>query len=83
MIIGSNTIISMVNMIDTEIAIPRSFFFAPAAAPVAIAALVPHTDVAEASVMTSGLLTILRMRVPNHHMKRITIGVTTHATPSP
>ena len=82
-IIGSNTIISMVNMMDTEMAIPRSFFFAPAAAPVAIAALVPQTDVAEATVITRGLLSILSTRVPNHHMKIITMGVTIHAIPRP
>ena len=82
-IIGSKTIMSIVKMIDMEIAIPRSFFLAPAAAPVAIAALVPHTDVADAIVMTRGLLSILRTFVPNHHMKIITIGVTPHAIPSP
>ena len=82
-IIGSKTIIRIVNIIDIEMATLKSFFFAPAAAPVAIAALVPHTDVAEATVITRGLLSILSTLVPNHHMNRITIGVTPHAMPSP
>ena len=83
MIIGSNTIIRIVNIIEIEIAIPRSLFFAPAAAPVAMAALVPHTEVAEARVMTRGLLSIFKTLVPNHHMNIMTIGVTIHAMPSP
>ena len=83
MIIGSKTIIRIVKIIEIEIAIPRSLFFAPAAAPVAMAALVPQTDVAEAMVMTRGLLSILRTLVPNHHMKMMTIGVTPHAIPRP
>ena len=83
MIIGSNTIISTVNMIEMEMAIPRSCFLQFAAAPVAMAAEVPHTLVAEAIVMTRGLLSILRTLVPNHHMKMMTIGVTIHAMPSP
>ena len=82
-IIGSNTIISMVNMMDMDTAMERSFFLAFAAAPVAIAALVPQTDVAAASVITRGLLSILSTLVPNHHMKRITIGVTIQAMPRP
>ena len=83
MIIGSKTIIRIVNMIEIEIAIDRSSFFALAAAPVAIAALVPQTEVAEARVITRGLLSIFRILVPSHHMKIITTGVTIHAIPRP
>ena len=83
MIIGSNTIIRIVNMIEMEIAIERSSFLAPEAAPVAIAADVPQTEVAEAKVITRGLLSIFRTFVPSHHMKMITIGVTIHAMPRP
>ena len=54
MIIGSNTIIRMVKIMEIDTAIDKSLFFALAAAPVAIAALVPHTLVALASVITSG-----------------------------
>ena len=83
MIMGSKTIISMVKMMEMEMAIDRSSFFAPEAAPVAIAAEVPQTEVADAKVITSGLLSIFRIFVPSHHMKIITIGVTIHAIPSP
>ena len=83
MIIGSNTIISTVKMMEMEMAIPRSFFLQLEAAPVAMAAEVPQTLVAEAIVITSGLLSILSTLVPNHHMNMITIGVTIHAMPRP
>ena len=80
---GSNTIISTVKMIDIDTVSERSFFFALLAAPTAIAADVPHTEVAVARVMTNGLLSIFKTLVPNHHMKRMTIGVTIHAIPIP
>ena len=83
MIIGSNTIIRMVKMMEMEMAMERSSFLALAAAPVAMAALVPHTEVAEAKVMTKGLLPIFSTLVPNHHMKMMTIGVTPQAMPRP
>ena len=83
MIIGSRTIIRTVKIIEIETTIVRSVFLQLEAAPVAIAALVPQTLVAEAIVMTSGLLSILRTFVPNHQMKRMTIGVTIHAIPRP
>ncbi len=70
-------------MMEIEMASERSSFLARAAAPVAMAALVPQTDVADAMVITSGLLSILSTRVPNHHMKMITSGVTIHAIPRP
>ena len=73
----------MVKIMEIDTAIDKSLFFALAAAPVAIAALVPHTLVALASVITSGLLSILNTFVPSHHMKIITNGVTIHAIPSP
>ena len=82
-IIGSNTIMIMVKMMEMEMARPRSSFLHLEAAPVAIAADVPHTLVAEARVMTSGLLSILSTFVPNHHMKIMTMGVTIHAMPRP
>ena len=83
MIMGSNTIIRMVNMIEMEMAMERSSFLHLAAAPVAMAAEVPQTEVAAASVMTKGLLSSFRTLVPNHHMKMMTIGVTIHAMPRP
>ena len=83
MIIGSNTIIKMVKMMEMEMAMERSFFLAPEAAPVAMAAEVPHTLVAADRVMTRGLFSILNTFVPSHHMKRITMGVTTQAMPRP
>ena len=83
MIIGSNTIMRIVNMIEMEMAIERSSFFAPEAAPVAMAADVPQTEVAEAKVITRGLLSIFRTFVPSHHMNMMTIGVTIHAIPRP
>ena len=83
MMIGSKTIISTVNMMDMDTAIVRSVFLQLEAAPVAIAAEVPQTLVAEARVMTRGLLSIFMTRVPSHHMKRMTIGVTIHAMPRP
>ena len=79
MIIGSKTIIRMVNMMDMEIATERSSFLAPAAAPVAMAALVPHTEVADAKVITRGLLSIFKTLVPSHHINIITMGVTIQA----
>ena len=45
----------------------RSFFFALLAAPTAITAEVPHTEVAVARVMTNDLLSIFKTLVPNHH----------------
>ena len=83
MITGSSTIIMIVNMMDMDTVMERSFFLAFDAAAVAIAALVPQTLVAVAMVMTSGLLPILSTLVPNHHMNRITIGVTIQAIPRP
>ena len=83
MSIGPKTIIRMVKMMEMETAIERSSFFAPEAAPVAMAAEVPQTLVAEARVITSGLLVIFRTFVPNHHMKMITTGVTIQAMPRP
>ena len=80
---GSNTIIRIVKMIEMEMASERSSFLALAAAPVAIAAEVPQTEVAEARVITRGLLSILSTLVPNHHMKMITMGVTIQAMPRP
>ena len=82
-IIGSNTIIRMVKIMEMEIAIERSSFFALAAAPVAMAAEVPQTLVAAARVITSGLLSILKTLVPSHHIKMMTMGVTIHAMPRP
>ena len=81
--IGSNTIMRIVNMMDIETAMERSSFLALEAAAVAMAADVPQTEVAEASVITSGLLSILRILVPSHHMNMITIGVTIQAMPRP
>ena len=83
MITGSSTIISTVKMMEIDMVIVRSSFLHPEAAPEAMAADVPHTLVAEAMVITSGLLSILSTLVPNHHMNRITIGVTTQAIPRP
>ena len=83
MIIGSNTIMMIVKMIEIEMATERSSFFAPDAAPVAIAADVPQTDVAAATVIRSGLFLILRILFPNHHMKMMTTGVTPQAMPRP
>ena len=83
MIIGAKTIIRMVKIMEIEMAMERSSFLAPEAAPVAMAADVPQTEVAEAMVMTSGLLPIFSTLVPNHHMKRMTIGVTIQAMPRP
>ena len=82
-IIGSKTIIRMVKMMEMEIATDRSSFFAPEAAPVAIAAEVPQTEVAADKVISKGLLVILSTLLPNHHMKMITIGVTPQAIPRP
>ena len=77
----------LVRFISAEYTLNRylewSFFFALLAAPTAIAADVPHTEVAVARVMTNGLLSIFKTLVPNHHMKRMTIGVTIHAIPIP
>ena len=83
MIIGSNTIIRMVKIMEMLMANDRSSFLALEAAPVAMAALVPHTEVAEAKVMTKGLLSIFSTLVPNHHIKMMTMGVTIHAMPRP
>ena len=83
MIMGSNTIMRMVNMIEMEMAMERSSFLHLAAAPVAMAAEVPQTEVAAARVMTSGLFLSFRTLVPNHHMKMMTMGVTIHAMPRP
>ena len=80
---GSSAIIRTVKMIEMEMVIVRSSFLQLEAAPVAMAAEVPQTLVAEAIVMTSGLLSILSTRVPNHHMNRITTGVTIQAIPRP
>ena len=82
-IIGSNTIMITVKIIEIETASERSVFFAFEAAPVAIAADVPHTDVAVATVITNGLLSIFKTLVPKNHIKIITIGVTIQAIPSP
>ena len=82
-IMGSNTIMRIVNMMEMEMARERSSFFALAAAPVAMAAEVPQTDVADARVITRGLLSILSTLVPNHHMKMMTMGVTIQAMPRP
>ena len=60
--------------------VPRKIRDAAAAA---IAAETPHTDVAVATVMTSGLLFIRSSRVPRCHMKTMTTGVTPHAMASP
>ena len=76
-------VLSVIKMIEMEMASERSSFLALAAAPVAIAAEVPQTEVAEARVITSGLLPIFKTLVPNHHMKRMTIGVTIQAMPRP
>ena len=70
-------------MIEMEMAMDRSSFLHLAAAPVAMAADVPQTDVAAASVMTSGLFWIFSTFVPNHHIKMMTMGVTIQAMPSP
>ena len=70
-------------MMEIEMVIVRSSFLQPDAAPEAMAAEVPQTLVADAIVMMSGLLSILSTLVPNHHINRITIGVTTQAIPRP
>ena len=70
-------------MMEMLMAKERSSFLALAAAPVAIAALVPQTEVAAATVMTKGLLPIFSTLVPNHHMKMMTMGVTIQAMPKP
>ncbi len=77
------TIISTVKMSEVPTAKARSVLRARAAAAAAIAAEVPHTDVAAAIVITSGLLRIFRNLVPYHHMKIITTGVTPQAMPRP
>ena len=81
--IGSKIIIRIVKMIEMDIATERSSFLHPEAAPVAIAAYVPQTDVAAERVMRSGLLVIFSTLLPNHHIKIITSGVTPHAIPRP
>jgi hypothetical protein len=48
-----------------------------------MAADTPHTDVAAAMIITSGLLLILRPLVPNQYMKMMTVGVTSQATNNP
>ena len=68
---------------EMDTASERSFFFALLAAPTAIAAEVPQTDVAVATVMTKGLLSIFSTLVPNHHINRMTMGVTIQAMPRP
>ena len=83
MIIGSNTIIMIVKIMEMEIATDRSSFFAPEAAPVAMAAEVPQTDVAAERVISRGLFVIFNTLFPNHHIKRMTIGVTPQAIPRP
>ena len=70
----------MMEMLTT---IERSSFLQRDAAPVAMAAEVPHTEVAAAMVMTIGLLLIFSTLVPNHHINIITIGVTIQAIPRP
>ena len=80
---GSNTIIRTVKIMEIDTERERSVFFARAAAPVAMAALVPQTEVAVARVMTNGLLSIFNTRVPKNHINRMTSGVTIQAMPRP
>lgn len=48
-----------------------------------MAALTPHTLVAQAMTMVSALDSSFSTRLPSFHMKNTTVGVTTHATTSP
>jgi hypothetical protein len=68
---------------DIPTANVKSVFLALQAAAVAIAAEVPHTDVAAAIVITIRLFFIFKILVPKIHMKIITIGVTNQAIPKP
>ena len=80
---GMATIMITVKIMEIDTATVRSVFLQLAAAPVAMAADVPHTLVAEARVMTSGLFLILSTLVPNHHMKIMQMGQTIQEIPSP
>ena len=60
-----------------------SSFLALTAAPVAMAAETPQTEVQVATVATRALLSILSTRVPYRYIKIITSGGTVQATPSP
>ena len=80
---GRPTIMRTVKMSEVPTANARSVFFALAAAAAAMAAEVPQTEVAAATVMTSGLFLIFSTLTPNHHMKTMTIGVTPQAMPRP
>ncbi len=66
-----------------EITMERSFLLQPDAAPVAMAAEVPQTAVAEDRVITRLLSCIFNTLVPNQYMKIITMGVTTQAMAIP
>ena len=80
---GMPTIMITVKMSELPTAKARSVFFARAAAAAAMAADVPQTEVAAATVITRGWLDIFSTRTPYHHMKTITTGVTPQAIPSP
>ena len=80
---GMPTIIITVKIIEIDTATVRSVFLHFAAAPVAMAAEVPHTLVADARVITRGLFLILSTLVPNHHMKIMHSGHTIHEMPRP
>ncbi len=81
--IGMKIIISTVKISVMPTARVSSSFLARDAAATAMAAETPQTEVAAAMMITSGLLTIFRTRVPKSHMKMITVGVTIQATISP
>ena len=80
---GIPTIIITVKINDKPTANVKSVFLALHAAAVAIAADVPHTDVAAEITITIGLFFIFNTLVPNNHMKIITVGVTNQAIPKP
>src|SRR5690606_7209014 len=80
---GMTTIINTVNNREMVMATPTSSFLAPLAAPAAIAAETPQTEVAQVRVMLNSLLSSFRILSPNQNMTKTTIGVTTQATIKP
>ena len=80
---GSNGGTAATSSSCIDVTLARSAFLARQAAATAMAAETPHTEVAAAMMMVRVREDIFSHRVPNSHMKMMTVGVTTQATSSP
>ena len=80
---GMATIIATVKASDRPMASDSSSFFALQAAPVAIAADTPHTDMSAEITMHSDFDGIFITRTPNQYVATSTIGVTTQLVSNP